>query len=146
MGEVAVNQDIDDGDFVAEESQETVPDEDIWASDKLEVLVAQVPDDPEVVEQLLATSPEMVVQVWEQRAEQILGLERNFLDEPDFNKAGALYDLIDQMDAWVPQSELMSPLLQDGVAIEDMREMLDEWSYAVQSASKASLAKVAGEF
>ena len=145
MGEVAVNQDVDDGDFVAEESQETVPDEDIWASDKLEVLVAQVPDDPEVVEQLLATSPEMVVQVWEQRAEQILGLERNFLDEPDFNKAGALYDLIDQMDAWVPQSERMSPLLQDGVAIEDMREMLDEWSYAVQSASKASLAKVAGE-
>ena len=145
VGEVAVNQDIDDGDFVAEESQETVPNEDIWASDNLEVLVAQVPDDPEVVEQLLATSPEMVVQVWEQRAEQILGLERNFLDEPDFNKAGALYDLIDQMDAWVPQSERMSPLLQDGVAIEDMREMLDEWSYAVQSASKASLAKVAGE-
>ncbi len=35
VGEVAVNQDVDDGDFVAEESQATVPDEDIWASDNL---------------------------------------------------------------------------------------------------------------
>ena len=120
-------------------------DMDTWATDASEVLAQQVPKDPEIVESLLASRPEIVVEVWEERAERILTLEQGFLDEPDFNKAGELYDLLDQMEAWLPQSDMMEPILQDGVAVADMRDMLDKWSFAVQSATKASLAKVAGE-
>ena len=144
-GGPAFAQEPEAEDDTSADSDNPVSASDPWASDRVEVLAAQVPEDPEIVAQLLASKPETVVEVWEERAEQILVLEQGFLDDPDFNKAGELYDLLDQMDAWRPQVEMMSPLLQDGVAMNDMRDMLDEWSFAVQSASKASLAKVAGE-
>lgn len=94
---------------------------------------------------MLETRPELVVEVWEAKAEEMLVMERDFLDEPDFSKAGELYDLLDGMASWAPEAERVEPILQDGVAMEDIRSMLDEWSAAVQSATKASLAKVAGE-
>jgi len=126
-------------------SDEAITSLESWDTGDVESLMTQTPEGPEVVEEMLASKPGLVVEIWEARAAQILTLEQGFLDEPDFNKAGALYDLLDEMESWVPQGEMMTPLLQDGADIADMRDMLDEWSFAVQSASKASLAKVAGE-
>ena len=117
----------------------------LWLRGDAEEIAERVPDDPEVVERLLEERPEVLVEVWETRAERVLFLERDFLDDPDVTKAGALFDLIDEMESWTPNGEMMDARLRDGIATNDIRDMLDEWTRAVQSATKASLAKVAGE-
>ena len=100
---------------------------------------------PEVLAEVLETRPEEAIAVWEAKATRVLELETDFLDNPDFNKAGELYDLISDLDAWRPDAGLVDARLQDGLQTEDISDMLDAWTYAVQSATNPALAKVAGE-
>ena len=111
----------------------------------IESWAEEIPEDGAVVAQLLEERPGDVVTLWEQKAARILKLEAAFLDEPDFAKAGELYDLLDQFEAWNPQVDLLAPALHDAVALEEMRTSLDQWSTDVQSVSKPSLAKEAGD-
>ncbi|MCH1582722.1 MAG: SPOR domain-containing protein [Flavobacteriales bacterium] len=110
----------------------------------MESWTEEVPEAQAVVEQLLAERPEDVVKLWEQKAARILTLEAAFLDAPDFVKAGELYDLLDQFEAWVPEVELLAPAFHDATALEEIRNSLDQWSSDVQSVSKPSQAKEAG--
>ena len=148
--EVAEERDVADSsvgiDGVGEEKQE----EDVgwpaeWEVDDVGSLAGETPASPEVVDALLEEYPDVVIGVWEERANQVLDLERGFLDVPDFRKAGELYDALDQMESWSPDQGMIDERLRDGVALDEIRDMLDEWSRAVQSATKASLARVAGE-
>ncbi len=116
-----------------------------WDVEDVGALAEEIPASFEVVDALLEQYPDVVVGVWEERANQVLELERGFLDAPDFRKAGELYDALEQMESWSPDQGMIDERLRDGVALEDIRDMLDEWSRAVQSATKASLARVAGE-
>lgn len=116
-----------------------------WAERDVESLQDWKPEDPEQVQEMLDEDVDVVVAVWEGKAERILSLEAEFLDDPDFTKAGELFDLLDGLEAWNPDAGKLRPLLRDGVAIDDIRHMLDVWTEAVQSATKASLARVAGE-
>ena len=104
----------------------------------------QVPD-PETLAQLKSENPALVQEVWTRNMQQVLVLEKGFLDNPSMALAGAVFDAIDLLEGWEPDAALVDPLLADAVDFEDVRSMLDEWSAAVQSATKASLAKVAGD-
>lgn len=88
---------------------------------------------------------EALVALWESKLQRILELETVFLDDPDMATAGEIYDLMEDLESWQPQADLVDASLKDGADFEGIRNMLDTWSYAVQSASKASLAQVAGE-
>ena len=101
--------------------------------------------EPEVLAEVLETRPEEAIAVWEAKTTRVLELETDFLDNPDFNKAGELYDLISDLDAWRPDAGLVDARLQDGLQTEDISDMLDAWTYAVQSATNPALSKVAGE-
>lgn len=94
---------------------------------------------------LLETDPDAVIEAWEEQARKVLLLERDFLDSPSFSLAGELYDGVETIEAWGADADLISPLLRDGIDTEDISDMLDKWTRAVQSATKASLAKVAGD-
>lgn len=97
------------------------------------------------VDEWLEERPEELRSFWEMKAQEVLDLERSFLDDPSFAKAGELYDGVGEMEGVRPRMELVAEDVRDGVDTEDIEEMLDEWTHAVQSATKASLAKVAGD-
>lgn len=144
--EGVIEESLVQGDSVAEEVGERAAEWPVeWNLQDARSLADETPASPVVVEALLEAYPDVVFEVWEEKARQVLSLEREFLDEPDFSRAGELYDLLEQMETWSPEEDRISPRLRDGVALEDIRDMLDEWSRAVQSATKASLARVAGE-
>ena len=106
---------------------------------------AEVVPDPEEVAQLRTENPELLQEVWEQKMEQVLVLETAFLDNPNMMLAGEVSDQVDALEAWQPNADKTRPDLQDAVDFEDIRDMLETWSAAVQSATKASLARVAGD-
>ena len=116
-----------------------------WTELDPNVLAHAPPEDEEQLEHLLEERPGVAIAIWEARTREVLELEADFLDSPDFATASTLYDQLDSLEAWFPRAELMDAALFDGLATDDIREMLDEWTVAVQSASKASLAEVAGE-
>ena len=94
---------------------------------------------------MLEEDEEAVVALWEEKLNRILVLESGFLDEPDMRKAGELFDLMEEVEAWSPEASMVDIRYRDGADFTEIREMLEAWSYAVQSASKASLAKLAGD-
>ena len=94
---------------------------------------------------MLEEDEEAVVALWEEKLNRILVLESDFLDEPDMRKAGELFDLMEEVEAWSPEASMVDIRYRDGADFTEIREMLEAWSYAVQSASKASLAKLAGD-
>ncbi len=116
-----------------------------WKDQPIEVLNSDVPRSAQDLSFLVEERPDVAIEIWERRAKEVLVLEQDFLDEPDFSKAGELFDLIDALEAWQPDASMMDNRWLDGVQVDDIRDMLDEWSRAVQSATSPSLAAVAGE-
>ena len=75
----------------------------------------------------------------------LLEQESQFLDSPSMVAAGILSEQVEALSEWVPDAELMAPEVRDGAALDDVRYMIETWTTAVQSATKASLAEVAGD-
>ena len=100
---------------------------------------------PAQLSRMLFEDEGSVVAIWEAKLDRILVLESQFLDAPDMAKAGELYDLLTDVEAWSPESGRVAVKYREGAEFEEIREMLDTWSYAVQSATKSSLAKLAGD-
>ena len=100
---------------------------------------------PAQLSRMLFEDEGSVVAIWEAKLDRILVLESQFLDAPDMAKAGELYDLLTDVEAWSPEPGRVAVKYREGAEFEEIREMLDTWSYAVQSATKSSLAKLAGD-
>ena len=100
---------------------------------------------PAQLSRMLFEDEGSVVAIWEAKLDRILVLESQFLDAPDMAKAGELYDLLTDVEAWSPEPDRVAVKYREGAEFEEIREMLDTWSYAVQSATKSSLAKLAGD-
>ena len=139
------SNEVADTETAAEEDGATQVLASEWKDQPIEVLNTDVPRSVEDLSALVEERPDVAIEIWESRAKEVLVLERDFLDDPDFSKAGQLFDMMDALEAWQPDASKMDNRLLDGVQVDDIREMLDEWSRAVQSATKASLAAVAGE-
>ena len=105
----------------------------------------RVVPEPEEVVQLRTENPALLQEVWEQKMEQVLILESAFLDNPNMMLAGRSLGSSGCTEAWQPNADETLADLQDAVDFVDIRDMLETWSAAVQSATKASLAKVAGD-
>ena len=106
---------------------------------------AEVVPEPEEVVQLRTENPALLQEVWEQKMEQVPILESAFLDNPNMMLAGEVSDQVDALEAWQPNADETRPDLQDAVDFVDILTCCQTWSAAVQSATKASLAKVAGD-
>ena len=104
-----------------------------------------LPKSPEAVATWLEENEEDAEAVWATKASTVLTLERDFLDNPDMASAGTLYDLLDDLEMWSPDADRLDAKLLDALDFEEVRSMLDAWTYAVQSATNPALAKVAGE-
>ncbi|MGB1072584.1 MAG: SPOR domain-containing protein [Flavobacteriales bacterium] len=100
---------------------------------------------PEEMAAMLEEEPEALVRVWNEKATILLTREAGFLDSPSMSQAGMLSDLVEDLAEWQPEEGMMDERLQDGAAMEEVRDMIETWTYAVQSATKASLAEVAGD-
>ena len=100
---------------------------------------------PEEMAVMLEEEPEALVRIWNEKATILLDREADFLDNPSMSQAGALSDLVEDIAEWQPEGGMMNERLQDGAAMEEVRDMIEKWTYAVQSATKASLAEVAGD-
>ena len=99
---------------------------------------------PEEMAVMMEEEPEALVRIWNEKATILLD-RVDFLDSPNMSQAGTLSDLVEDLANWQPEEELMEERLQDGAAMEEIRDMIETWTYAVQSATKASLAEVAGD-
>ena len=86
-----------------------------------------------------------LTEVWNDMSARLLAEESEFLDNPTMSGAGSLSGLVEDLSAWSPDVGLMDPGVRDGVALEEVRQMIEIWTRAVQSATKASLAEVAGD-
>ena len=104
-----------------------------------------LPKNPEAVATWLEENEEDAEVVWATKASTVLTLERDFLDNPNMASAGTLYDLLDDLEMWSPDPSRLDAKLLDALDFEEVRSMLDAWTYAVQSATNPALAKVAGE-
>jgi len=89
--------------------------------------------------------PEALAAVWNDKAEKLLVQESNFLDAPSMARAGVLSDLVEGLSEWSPNPDLMARGVRDGAAVGEVEGMIEAWTYAVQSATKASLVNVAGD-
>ena len=94
---------------------------------------------------MVEQEPQALAKVWNEKARMLLEQESQFLDSPSMVAAGILSEQVEALSEWVPDAELMAPEVQDGAALEDVRYMIETWTTAVQSATKASLAEVAGD-
>ena len=109
------------------------------------ILAEQDAPTEEELAALLEKEPASLIAVWNEKAVVLLKEEADFLDNPDMTKAGNLSELVEDLADWQPDVDMMDGRLQDGAAMEEVREMIETWTYAVQSATKASLAEVAGD-
>ena len=100
---------------------------------------------PEERSRMVEQEPQALAKVWNEKARMLLERESQFLDSPSMVAAGTLSEQVEALSEWVPQAELMVPEVRDGAALDDVREMIETWTTAVQSATKASLAEVAGD-
>ncbi|MEC8597100.1 MAG: SPOR domain-containing protein [Bacteroidota bacterium] len=100
---------------------------------------------PEERSRMVEQEPQALAEVWNEKARMLLEQESQFLDSPSMVAAGILSEQVEALSEWVPDAELMAPEVRDGAALEDVRYMIETWTTAVQSATKASLAEVAGD-
>ena len=100
---------------------------------------------PKERSRMVEQEPQALAEVWNEKARMLLEQESQFLDSPSMVAAGILSEQVEALSEWIPDAELMAPEVRDGAALDDVRNMIETWTTAVQSATKASLAEVAGD-